>query len=284
MRWDVKVTVYFSFSAAFLAVFAMVAPDVLHLTEATKIITFFGGLGGAVLFGAAGFRAAIIGEKAAPQKGHKRRMIGLYGMIVCSIGLLSFATLYFWPEQKAKIASHSTNADAKSSPLGVSSTSQINADTSLLVVTIQAHNFARSLREFRSDFIVNNKKWNDIEWDNFSHADKRVDEDRIWELNITRARSRQQEFTSRFHQSYKKYAIELSDRLNKELRDIGIVPLTPGFATPLPPGFDTFKVTVESPAVKSTVTEGLIARMADYFDGLANQFPHEVGDEPSKVP
>ena len=112
MRWDIKVTVYLSFSAAFFAVSAMVGPDVLHLTEGGKVLVFFAGIGGTILFGAAGFITAIVGEKTAPLKGHKRRMIGLCGMIVCAVGFLGFATSYFWPRKDNDSADSNTKLEA----------------------------------------------------------------------------------------------------------------------------------------------------------------------------
>ena len=102
MRWDIKVTVYLSFAAAFLAILVMVAPDVLSLSDGAKTVAFWVGLTGAIVFGTAGFRAAIVGERQALLKGHKRRMVGLYGMIICVVGLIGFASVYFWPEKSAQ--------------------------------------------------------------------------------------------------------------------------------------------------------------------------------------
>lgn len=97
MRWDIRVTAHFFIAAAFFAVCVMVAPDYLQITGALRAICFWGGLVGGILFGVAGFVAAFRGEAIAPRRGHRRRMIGLYGMVASGIGLLGFATAYFLP-------------------------------------------------------------------------------------------------------------------------------------------------------------------------------------------
>jgi hypothetical protein len=99
MRWDIRIAAYFFMAAACLAVCAVAAPDYLSLTGIAGLLCFWGGMLGAILFAVAGFRAAFLGEEFKPKKGHRRRMIGLYGMVVCAVGLLGFSAAYFWPSK-----------------------------------------------------------------------------------------------------------------------------------------------------------------------------------------
>ena len=239
--------------------------------------------------------APRVGENFTGKRQEKGELLLMFitiGMLFSGVSFVGFTSAYLWyfqgkskAVQIAQVKQDSTNDDKDStSQIVISPATISHQDTGTSVLITKARNFAKNLREFRSEFVTNDKKWSDMEWLEFSKNEDKTKEDEIWNRNNQGKQGRQQTFTNRFHQVYKSFALELSDRLNEQLHAIGIVPLTPGFATPLPPGFDTFKVTIESPAIRSVVTESLIARMADYFDGLANQFPHEVGVEPSKAP
>jgi len=103
MRWDIRVGIHLFIAAAFFAVSVMVAPDYLHPTEVMREIMFWVGLAGSILFVIAAFRTAIQGEKLIAGKGHRRRVIALYGMVTCSVGFLGFAATYFWPGEPSRV-------------------------------------------------------------------------------------------------------------------------------------------------------------------------------------
>ena len=113
MRWDIKIAVYLYHAAGFLAVAVMAAPEYLHLSEIANAICFWGGLLGAIMFSTLAFRAAFLGESFKPQRGHVRRMIGLYGMLACGLGFVGFAAAYFWPARSSPdTVVHNTSSTA----------------------------------------------------------------------------------------------------------------------------------------------------------------------------
>ena len=88
MRPDLKVACYFAAAAIPLAVFTLVAPDHLNLTESQR-----GPAAGASIFltvvvSGLGFRKALIGERLLSSQGKTARMLSLAGMLT---GVVIFA-------------------------------------------------------------------------------------------------------------------------------------------------------------------------------------------------
>lgn len=119
MRWDIKVAAHFYVAAAFLAVCVMAAPVAFHIEGQLSVILFWMSFAGAAVFTFAGFRAGLRGEAQASRRGHLRRMIGLYAMLVCGIGFIALAATFFWPnqgEQDAGVAEKAASFIADHAP------------------------------------------------------------------------------------------------------------------------------------------------------------------------
>ena len=116
MRWDIRIANHYYGAAACLAVCLMAAPVAFHLEGLVASALFWLSLTGALVLTLAGFRASIKGEKATPLKGHIRRMIGLYGMVICGVGFIGFAAAYLWPggsESSPNAAASQTSEEEK---------------------------------------------------------------------------------------------------------------------------------------------------------------------------
>jgi hypothetical protein len=78
-------------------------PDVLHLPQEGKEVTFYLCLVAAILFVIVGAVKEYGVETKAPRTtGHRRRMIAIAGMLACGIGFLGFTAAYFWPANAEK--------------------------------------------------------------------------------------------------------------------------------------------------------------------------------------
>jgi len=93
---------YYALAGVALMLAGVVAPDVFHLTPRMKELVFFGCMAAAFLCVIAGAAKEARSESASPTKrGHKRRMIAIYGMLISGLTFIAFATAYFWPTEDA---------------------------------------------------------------------------------------------------------------------------------------------------------------------------------------
>lgn len=185
-----------------------------------------------------------------------RRMTAFIAMVIFGMGTVTSTVIYLWTP---KSASHDATANLSPDEL----------------LALRAHNFSRGLRNFRSEFLADEDKWQKMEW-NYNPDGLSAEENKERETrNLQRSMDRMQQFTRRFHQAYKQEANALADDLNARLKILSIIPNPKEFRTPLPPGFDTFKTTLNSPAIQANVSQNYIARMAEYFDILAELLPIE---------
>ncbi len=139
----------------------------------------------------------------------------------------------------------------------------------------QSYNFANSLRSFRSDFNTENERWRKMEWSAFNPEQSPAEKEKIRNDNNDRDEARRREFLNRFLQSYNETAIMLFEKLNEKLKELAIVPNSKTFNTPLPPGFNTFKVTLDGVSRNKFLDEGFVGRAADYYDNLADALAGE---------
>jgi len=76
----------------------VVAPDVFHLSPQMKEIIFFVCMAAAFVMILIGAIKEIRAEaKNRLKQGYQRRMIAVLGMLLCGLGFLVFAAIYFWP-------------------------------------------------------------------------------------------------------------------------------------------------------------------------------------------
>ena len=110
MRWDIRVAAHFFIAAVFVAVCVMAAPAGFRIEGTPALVLFWAGLIGAAVFTVAGFRTGLQGEQKTPPRGHKRRMVALYGMIIFGLSWFGFESVYFWPVSGRNTSTPSSNA------------------------------------------------------------------------------------------------------------------------------------------------------------------------------
>jgi len=181
--------------------------------------------------------------------------------------LLSITIPYTFPKSREVV--HDINL--------VVQTGHGNLENAQLIT--RAHNFANSLRNFRSDFNTENERWRKMEWSAFNPEQSPAEKEKI-RNNNDRDEGRRREFLNIFLQSYNETAIILFYELNGKLEELAIVPNPRTFNTPLPPGFNTFKVTLDGVSRNKFLDEGFVGRAADYYDTLADALAGEKKPAP----
>ena len=100
MRTSPKSGFYYAAASVPLMGAGVYLPDVFHLSVRGKEIAFFACLAAAfvcVLIGA--FKEIQSKSSSGSQTGRAGRMIPIFGMLVCGLGFIVFAGVYFWPSE-----------------------------------------------------------------------------------------------------------------------------------------------------------------------------------------
>jgi Leucine-rich repeat (LRR) protein len=89
---------YYAIASVPLMGAGVFGPDVFHFSPEAKGIAFYLCLAAAMLFLIVGAAKEYKDELKAPRyQGHGRRVIAIFGMLICGVGFLGFAAAYFWP-------------------------------------------------------------------------------------------------------------------------------------------------------------------------------------------
>lgn len=98
MRRDYQIAILLGLSAFPTGIALMAAPYYAEaLLKQYAAGCFWAGLGLTVILLVAAIVLALKGEASEPQKGHRRRMVALAGMVISGACFVAFAAAYFWP-------------------------------------------------------------------------------------------------------------------------------------------------------------------------------------------
>jgi hypothetical protein len=98
MRSSLGPGFFYAIASVPLMLAGVVGPDVFHLSDQLKELTFFACMALAFLCVLLGAWKEIQEEKTEVRsKGHRRRMIAIWGMALCGLGFIGFTCAYFWP-------------------------------------------------------------------------------------------------------------------------------------------------------------------------------------------
>jgi hypothetical protein len=95
MRRDYLIAIILAVSAIPGGTALMAAPEYLHLTGTSLAFTFWGGVVLTLILILAAVAVALRGEAQSPPKGHRRRMVAIWGMAVFGCGFLICAIWFF---------------------------------------------------------------------------------------------------------------------------------------------------------------------------------------------
>ena len=250
MRWDIRFGIHLFIAAAFFAVCVMVAPDYLHPTETIREVMFWVGLTGTILFVMAAFRTALQGERFISGKGHRRRVIALYGMVTCIVGFLGFAAAYLWPGE----------------PLQVVKTSEVPSTNEVL--RIKTRNFTDSLRRYEENVRKNDMEFQQTAW--MQSTSRSINEaERLVRIQDSQRTEllRYENKSSEFRKNYRPDALALQEELITTLRKNGIIEPFPDHVR----DYDHAKHMLELDTYAGARPVG---KLADYLDFLARKLPN----------
>jgi hypothetical protein len=149
---------FYAVASVPLMIAGIVGPDVFHLSAGSKELVFFGCMAAAFVCVIAGADKEIKDESSDRNAaGRRRRMISIYGMLICGLGFIGFAAVYFWPS----VESSAGQAQAKPGPLAGLTNAQLRERTLA---------FVQTLRGVEDEHEANESRLLDEQWSNTRHS------------------------------------------------------------------------------------------------------------------
>ncbi len=108
---------YYALAGIPLMVAGVLGPDVLHLSDRSKVVSFCVCLALAVLCVLIGaFKELKAEASETPRTGHSRRMVAVVGMAISALAFFGFFGAYFWPMSETALNSVAHSSDALQVP------------------------------------------------------------------------------------------------------------------------------------------------------------------------